>query len=191
MNAKSARIALSSIIAVFLLLASCGTEDKVSSGSFGSTVTQPYIELSGDGLRYDGVLFPLPCLVEILEKALGMSSRTSTKANTILVWDDLGVFAYVKPGGNAVFTFSVALAEQKLNHCPRKVFAGKVKINGSYLQNGSDVRALKQLGFTQSKLIPVYWELLSEPLLVTAVSGTDDDVVREVGLCVPVKEERH
>jgi hypothetical protein len=95
--------------------------------------TPPVVVITGDTLTINDTKVDLPIEREAFIKILGKPSREAKLANTILTWDDLGVFVYQYPGESTLI-HGVALAlggKENISFWPKKPFSGKLTIDGA------------------------------------------------------------
>jgi hypothetical protein len=92
---------------------------------------KPAVAISGDSLTINGKSLTLPCTRKELIGALGNPDRESKLANPTLTWDDLGVFACVKPNTTTVTAVSIALDRDTPSFWPKKNFAGTLTVDGA------------------------------------------------------------
>lgn len=148
------------------------------------------IKFSSEGLLTGKTLIRFPCSVNALEGAFGKPDRTlELKYNTIIVWDNTGLLAYIKPGGDQAHAFSIALGPQGYAFWPRSEFTGKLEVDGIDLKKGSNTDLLKKAGFVGDKLVVKYWEKRTKGLLFTAESSIENNTILSVGLSVSEKKK--
>jgi hypothetical protein len=78
--------------------------------------------------------------VDILRKP----SRVLDKANTILIWDDLGILIHEDSENKNVKQFTVALSPQDFDFWPKKLFAGKLTIDNSTVTADATIEAINE-----------------------------------------------
>jgi hypothetical protein len=90
------------------------------------------VKVDGKELSINAKKTPLPGERWILVELLGKPSRVLEKANTLLVWDELGLLAYERPGGGPIVAVTVALGElNDFDFWPKKAFRGKLSLDGA------------------------------------------------------------
>src|SRR5262249_54085317 len=84
-------------------------------------------------------------------------------ANTILTWDELGVLAYLKPGSDKIHSVDLALGKQSLPFWPKKLFSGKVAVDGAEVSAQATPQAInrakKGMPFKQHSVRKSSWRL--------------------------------
>ena|GEM_PF-6897423 len=114
-------------------------EDGSKAGPRAITDDQPsesgklQVKVEGKELSISGKKVSFPGHRQELIGLLGEPSRVLKKANTILVWDELGVFVHERPSDGPVFQFSVALGDltKEFDFWPKKTFTGKLSLDGA------------------------------------------------------------
>lgn len=103
---------------------------------------KPVVAISGESLSINGKTLTLPCEKKDLVAALGKPDRVAKLANTMLTWDELGVFAYMKPDTTQVTLLSIALDRDTPSFWPKKVFAGTLTVDGATVTADSTLTAI-------------------------------------------------
>jgi hypothetical protein len=114
--------------------------------SSSAAADEKQMTFSGRSVAWNGNSFRLPCHKDEVVKALGKPDRIEKLANDIYIWDRLGCFAYVRPGGNEAFSFNVALADMTrfLKFAPRTGFAGKLVVDGATIDPRAEIDAINR-----------------------------------------------
>lgn len=110
-------------------------------------ITRKGIEISGSVLR-------LPVSATELEALLGSPDRSEELTNRILVWDELGVFAYEDPRSGSVHGIAFRYSCEDLTHCPAKAYEGSIRAGRTELPRDLDTGYLKRNGFKDEY---VFW----------------------------------
>jgi hypothetical protein len=87
------------------------------------------LTLSAGSLSLNGQEFTLPVPVQEIINVLGKPTRESRLANTILTWDELGIYIYLDPGSAQAKEIHVDFRKERVDFAPKKVFAGRVVID--------------------------------------------------------------
>jgi hypothetical protein len=120
-------------------------------------------EVKGDALTLKGQKLILPCAQAAVEKVLGKPSRTVKGFNTVLVWDDLGIFVYQDKTTKKVIMVAFVQGTLKAPYAPKSKFAGKLTVDGAAVTAKSDVAALNKAkkggAFQQGKAFKEAWTL--------------------------------
>ena len=103
------------------------------------------VEIAGGTLVVNGKKLTLMFDQKELIELLGKPDREAKLQNTLLTWDDLGLFAYVKPGTPSVHAVAVALGrDEKIMFWPKKSFTGKLTVDGAELKADTKIAALNK-----------------------------------------------
>jgi hypothetical protein len=117
-------------------------------GAGGDRPEPDKLELTVDGkeLSISGRKLSLPAQRPVLVELLGEPSRVLKKACVLLVWDDLGVFAYEESHGGAIVQLSVAVGDMKkeFDFWPKKVFTGKLLLDGAPVTADTTIAAINR-----------------------------------------------
>ena len=87
------------------------------------------VSISGGALYLNGVRLQLPGPAQEVVKILGKPDRESRLANTILTWDNLGIYVHVEPGSQQANQFTVVFGKEDMPFTSKKAFAGRVSID--------------------------------------------------------------
>jgi hypothetical protein len=119
------------------------------------------VAIADESLSINGKKFALPLAREELVRLLGKPTREARLANTILTWDELGVYAYQRPGTDKVHSFCVALGAEPYDFRPKKLFAGKASVDGAEVRADTAVKAVnaakRGAPFKKVDLLPFLW----------------------------------
>src|SRR6185295_2872343 len=85
------------------------------------------VRLDGNHLFVQGKRVALPAKSRVLIEMLGKPSRV-LKGNH--VWDELGLMATEATGRDSIFQVSVALGRMKYDYWPKKLFRGRLSLDG-------------------------------------------------------------
>lgn len=104
------------------------------------------LAFTGSTVTFSGKAFRLPCAKDALLSAFGTPDRVERLANDIYVWDELGLFAYVRPGRNEAFSVNVALGEMTkfLSFAPKKTFTGPLIVDGARITPAADIDTINK-----------------------------------------------
>jgi hypothetical protein len=94
------------------------------------TITEGVLSLNGTEVR-------VPASPQEFVKLLGKPSRESALANTILTWDDFGIYLYVSRDGERSIGISFSLQQESYSFIPKKVFAGRIIVDGAEITKSS------------------------------------------------------
>jgi hypothetical protein len=103
------------------------------------------IAVDGDKVTINGTKLTLPIEKTDLIAALGRPDRTdvpSTPSNTILTWDDLGVYAYFPPNSTSTNALAFTFGAGPSPFWPKKNYGGKLSLEGVALNALSTVEEL-------------------------------------------------
>jgi hypothetical protein len=104
------------------------------------------IVISDESVILDGQAMALPMPVKQLIALLGKPSRESRLANTVLTWDQLGMYAYVDPSSESVNAINIVFRREAYEFVPQKTFDGRVTIDEADLKAGSTVDEINAAG---------------------------------------------
>lgn len=118
-----------------------GAEDSASK-----PVDPEKLEVKVDGgeLFIAGKKISLPGKRSALVELLGKPTRVIEKANILLVWDELGVLAYVRPEDGAVVQVTVSLGKMDFDFWPKKACRGKVTLDGASVTADTTIAAINK-----------------------------------------------
>ena len=119
--------------------------------------------------------------------ALGRPDREAKLTNTLLTWDDLGIFAYVKPETPKVHAVAIALdRDPSLEFWPKKTFAGTATVDGAAVTRASTVEQInkvkKGLPFEKNEFLNDSWSFKDVKGSVYLRKGPDGFVALEIGV---------
>ena len=123
------------------------------------------IDLDGDAVILGGKKFTLPLEEKELTALWGKPDRTAELANRILTWDELGIYAYVRPKESKVHALAVAYSKHDLSFWPKKNFAGKLTIDGADVTAKSTIQAIdkaKKGAAFEKSLLPDTWKVMNK-----------------------------
>lgn len=75
---------------------------------------------------------------------LGKPSRVLHKANTLLIWDELGILLYEDPENKKITQVTVALGEINFEFWPKKLFRGKLALDGATVTANTTIEAINR-----------------------------------------------
>lgn len=102
------------------------------------------VKVEGKELSVAGTKVVLDGEKKALVDVLGKPSRTVEKANIIHVWDDLGVIAYEQPKTGKLIEVRVALADMNFEFWPKKLFRGKLTLDGASVTPATTIEAINK-----------------------------------------------
>ena len=119
--------------------------------------------------------------------ALGQPDREAKLSNTLLTWDSLGIFAYVKPDSPKVHAVSIALdRDASLDFWPKKDFAGTATVDGAVVTRASTIEQInkvkKGLPFEKNEFLTDSWSFKDVKGSVYLRKGPDGFVALEIGV---------
>ncbi len=94
------------------------------------------IELSNSSYKINDTPFTYPIDTESLKVLIGEPSRVvKLKYNTVLTWDDLGIYCHSKDGSK-IAAINVLLNDgEDYRFTPKKIFSGSLLIHGEDIRN--------------------------------------------------------
>jgi hypothetical protein len=112
------------------------------------------IVFTAQGVTVRGTPLTLPCPQKTVFEVLGQPTRTLALANTISVWDDLGVYVYVKPNTTDVFCFAVGFQPGTYRFSPKANYQGRIQIAEHFIDKESKSGDLQAAGFRSESYTP-------------------------------------
>jgi hypothetical protein len=111
---------------------------------------------------------------------LGPASRMVTLKNRILVWDDLGVYAYLDLQRDTIHAMTFAQSCAGYEYCPLTAYRGDIIVAGVRLRPGFDTTALSGRRFDSdpvsfSKQVGKYHVVLFSMGNVIGIGGVEVD----------------
>jgi len=142
-----------------IFLASAGfacTHTQTDDHRLNATTKQPEVTITEGVLYLDGTKVQLPATPQEFVKLLGKPTRERKNANTdliwhengirkqilgnsILIWDDLGITVYVDRNIKKSRAINFSLQQESFAFSPKKVFAGKIIVDGAEITKTSTV----------------------------------------------------
>ena len=98
------------------------------------------IEVSDSLLLVNNQKLSLPAPPEQLVALIGKPTRTVDLRNTLLTWDDLGVYAYVSKETHDVTSVAVYFRRCSYKFSPAQVFEGTLVIDGTFVTSQSSIQ---------------------------------------------------
>lgn len=121
------------------------------------------IAFTGAVMTIGGKKFTLPVDEADLVAVLGKPDRTADLANKIITWDELGVFAYVRPKTTTCHAFAICIGRDTLSFWPKKTYSGKLTVDGAELKGDSDIDdvndAKKGKPFKEDNILTDVWSI--------------------------------
>jgi hypothetical protein len=131
---------------------------------------KPIVKVNGDTLFINGKAVPLPGERKNFVELLGKPSRELESANTLLVWDELGIVIYEGTVDKKISQVNVALGELDLSYWPKERFRGRLTLDGVTIAADTTIEAInrerKGKTFEPGKL-GVGWSIEFEKLHVS------------------------
>jgi hypothetical protein len=135
------------------LLAACGRL-VASVGWLSAHAQQPVpgtikpttlkVVFANGTVTLNGRKLALPIQRKELVGLLGKPSREVPAANTLLLWDELGLLAYQRPKTQKIRALQIMLAQEAIQVRPRKLFAGQVQVEGATITAASTPEAINR-----------------------------------------------
>lgn len=121
------------------------------------------IEVADGSVVLNGTRLSPPIERKDLDRLLGKPDRETSRATTILTWDDLGIRALQARGTERIVAIHVELDHEDLDVSPKKIFTGTVKIQGVAVTPASTIEsissAIKPLKLEHSPATPHWWHV--------------------------------
>ena len=102
------------------------------------------VKVDGGKLFINDKAVPMPGDRKTVVELLGKPSRVLDKANTLLVWDELGILIYEDPDKKKILQVTVALGELKFEFWPKKMFRGKLTLDGAAVTKDSTIEGINR-----------------------------------------------
>jgi hypothetical protein len=99
------------------------------------------VSLDGNRLFIRGERVVLPVKPQVLVEILGKPSRVLKGCH---VWDELGLIATEATGRASIFQVSVALSRMKYDYWPKKLFRGRLSLDGVTVTADSTVETINR-----------------------------------------------
>jgi len=114
------------VFLTMVLACACGLPPGYEAAEGPSQVR---VSVSQGSLFVNGLNLQMPGPAQEVVKILGKPDRESRLANTILTWDNLGIYVHVEPESQQANQFTVAFGKGDMPFSPQRVFAGQVTLN--------------------------------------------------------------
>lgn len=100
-----------------------------------------------DAVPYiNGTKLTLPAQPNTLIELLGNTSRVVSKsANTIFVWDDLGVLAYKHPKSDIVHSLHISLGPRDYDFWPKRPFRGTLLLDDALVTPEATLESINRM----------------------------------------------
>ena len=102
------------------------------------------VKVDGEKLFINDKALLLPGDRKAVIELLGKPSRVLDKANTLLVWDKLGVLIYEDPDSKKIKQVTVALGEVEFEFWPKKLFRGKLTLDGAAITADTTIESINR-----------------------------------------------
>jgi hypothetical protein len=143
---------LAGIVIMLLMSLGCSSVPWKQVGDTPWSRPSDGVGVTRKGLIIGADRFSLPSPQSRLVGILGEPDRVEELANRILVWDKLGIFAYVDPGEAIVHAVSVCFACDSMSYCPAQRYAGVVVIGNAAFRTVPLSAELERAGFDRDDL---------------------------------------
>jgi hypothetical protein len=100
--------------------------------------------IAGQSVTINGTPFSMPASRADIIKVLGEPNRIAPLYNTILTWDELGLYAYEDPKTGGIHEVSIALDREPFKFCPAKLFSGVLRVDGVAVTASSTVEEINR-----------------------------------------------
>jgi|GEM_PF-4826465 len=134
------------------------------------------VEFANGSVMLNGALLILPAERGALVQIIGEPSRVShTQYNSILTWDDDGIFAYQIPENEQLRSFAVAIDREGYNFSPKNIFPGLLSVEGAVVTRNSTVSSINDAISLKAFVAQedededddiVFWELASKDCIL-------------------------
>jgi len=129
----------------------------------------------GKTVTVNGTTLPLPATRADVITLLGKPSRIVEVANTILTWDEHGLYATEDPKPEQIIAFTVALDKRDYPYWPKKLFRGTARVDGAIVTARSTIKDInhskKGESFTRNSFLPDTWSIAHGDVLLTLVEA--------------------
>ena len=122
------------------------------------------------GIRLGAAVVKLPAVEADLTSVLGPPDRRESLHNRILVWDQLGIFAYQKPDTDVIDTIAVSFRCSELSFCPKVSYAGVLVVGEAVFWSAAKALDMVRYGF-KSDDISCFRNLGKYQVSVDCVTG--------------------
>lgn len=107
------------------------------------------LSFEGETLVINGTKVAFPSTVEAVSEVLGAPDRIVGLANRILVWDDLGIYAYQNDEASPIFSVVAEFKREGFQFSPRSSFPGRVALPNINISSQTTHEELKAIGFDE------------------------------------------
>jgi hypothetical protein len=119
--------------------------------------------MAQDSITFHGKRTPFPSTRQAMIDALGAPDRELKLSNNILVWDELGVYAYVYPDRDIVHDVSFAVEAEDYAFIPKRKFSGTISVLGRKFSTRSALEEIKAAGFVADTILPGHYQFDFDP----------------------------
>lgn len=102
------------------------------------------VEIVDGLLSLNGKKVKVPGNPEEIIKVLGKPNRESKLANRRLTWDELGIAVLINPKSEQIIQVSFSLKKESFEFSPKKVFAGKITVDGAEVAETSTISEINR-----------------------------------------------
>jgi hypothetical protein len=141
--------AIAPCVMVLVALVGCGKPAAKKKTGASAPPPPPGFRVTIDdaGIKFGDKQLTLPATKAQLVEILGEPDRTVMKVNDILVWDQRGIYAYSKKGGDEIHDISFAFRKQDYDFEPATQFTAPLDVAGMPISAATTADELKQAGF--------------------------------------------
>jgi hypothetical protein len=137
------------------------------------------IAILDDSFALNGKRIDSPIFVKELVSLLGKPSRETSRYSTISTWDDLGIYVFSDPKSGKVKAFTVSLNKESSDFSPKKVFTGRIIVNGTRITPEStidEINAAKRGQPFKKSMIPYAWnaDYLNKSIFIKMAASPDN-----------------
>ncbi len=119
--------------------------------------------MAQDSITFHGKRTPFPSTRQAMIDVFGAPDRELKLGNNILVWDELGVYAYIYPDRDIVHEVSFAVGDEGYAFIPKKKFSGTFSVLGRKFSTQSTLEEIKSAGFVAHAVIQEHYLLDFDP----------------------------
>lgn len=162
------------LVALALCSGGLACTEKGSGAAVAPAVCD--VQVTGESIQYKGSALPLPGPLEAWEKVLGPHSRRVEVADTTYVWDQAGIYAYLREPETELRGFSVLLTRQSAPdeevpaYWPRSSFQGRLCVDGSSVSASTRMEEINQAKqgqkFSRGYLDSIYHYYITSPRVI-------------------------
>lgn len=138
--------------------------EPASVRSTSTSAARTRVDLDAEGPSINGKRIKFPMVLGELAAVLGPPSRSVAMANTVHVWDDLGISCTTETGRQEVDLLVITINKQvEENSAPKRVCEGPIMLGGVEVRDIDTPRSLnrrlKEIAFKSDDVWGDDWEL--------------------------------